>query len=120
MIRYQQDRTRVIDGLDMLEPIDTHQVVCRYSNPARAKNVLAPGPETLPSSQVHPMGKAKGETFKGREDCQFFGCRLERVSHGYPQTTQIMMSVPPASAGGSKRSLRRFWRIVTWSLILSL
>ena len=54
----------MIQLLDVLEPVDAHQVVGRYLNPARAEDALAPRPETLPASQVHSMGEMKGEALE--------------------------------------------------------
>src|SRR2546421_396327 len=68
MISYQHDGSRVIDGLDMLQTINSHQVIARDVNPAGAEEILTPGPETLPATQVHPMRHPKGEALEARED----------------------------------------------------
>src|SRR5260370_36092451 len=72
MIRDQQDWTSMIDGFDVLEAVHAHQVVSRKLNPARAEETLTPGPEPLPTAQIHAMCNAKSETLEGRKDGKFF------------------------------------------------
>ena len=79
----------MIDCLDVFESVNTHQIVSRNLNPTRAKETLAPGPETFPTAKVHPMREAKGKAFEGREYCEFFPGRFELVTHDHPQITQI-------------------------------
>src|SRR6266403_1740880 len=73
MIRHQHDGTRMIDCLDMLETVDSYQVITRDMNPAGAEKTLTPGPETFPATKVHAMRDAKGETLEGRENGEFVG-----------------------------------------------
>ena len=63
----------MIDGFDILETVDSHQVVGRDVNPARAEHALTPGPETLPRPAVHAMRDAESETFEEGKDGEFFG-----------------------------------------------
>src|SRR5687767_1486698 len=62
----EQQRARVINGFNILQPVHAHQVVGRNMNPAGAKEALAPGPETLPAAEIHAMRNAKSEALKGR------------------------------------------------------
>src|SRR5262249_50820276 len=71
VIRDQNYRPSVIDGLDMLQAMNLYQVVSRDVNPAGAENRLAPRPEAFPAAQVHSMGNAKGKALEGRERCEF-------------------------------------------------
>ncbi len=68
----------MIDGLNILEAINAHQVVGRDVNPARAEHALTPRPEALPGSLVHAMRDAESEAFEGGEDGEFFGRRFKR------------------------------------------
>ena len=72
MIGDQHDGSRVIDGFDMLQAVNSHQVISRDMNPARAEKTLTPGPETFPATQIHAMSNAEGEALEGREDGEFF------------------------------------------------
>src|SRR5207249_10892591 len=67
MIRDQKNGTIVVDGFDVFEAVDAHQVVSRNVNPTRAKKALAPGPETLPAAKIHAIREAKSETLEGRK-----------------------------------------------------
>ena len=64
MIRDQEQRTSVVNGVDVFEPVNAHQVVSRNMDPTRAENALAPGPEALPTAKIHSMREAKSEAFE--------------------------------------------------------
>ncbi len=68
----------MIDGFDILEAIDVHQVIGRDVNPAGAEHTLAPGPEALPTTLIHAMRDAKSETFEVGKDCEFVGFGFQR------------------------------------------
>jgi len=65
----------VIDSFDIFQPINADQIVSGKVNPARAKDTLAPGPEALPTTQIHPMRTAEGEAFEAGKDSEFLGSR---------------------------------------------
>ena len=81
MIGYQQQGPRVIDSFNILQAVNAHQVVSRDVNPARAEETLAPGPETLPLPEIHPMSKTEREPLEGRKYRDFFRGRNQNRSN---------------------------------------
>ena len=73
MIRYQQDRARVIHSFDILEAINSHQVVSRNLNPTRAEDTLTPGPKGFPATKVHLVRDPECEAFEGTQYHEFCG-----------------------------------------------
>ena len=72
MIGDQKNRPLVIDRFKILQSINTHQIVRGKVNPTRAEETLAPGPETLPATQIHAVSEAESKAFEGRKDGEFF------------------------------------------------
>jgi hypothetical protein len=79
----------VIDSLNILQAVNTHQVISGDVNPARAEEGLAPRPETLPATKIHAVSKAKSETLEARKDSDFFRRGNDGVRHDESAITQI-------------------------------
>jgi len=54
----------MIDGFNVFEAINAHQIVGRKMNPTRAENALTRSPETLPPCLIHAMRDAESEAFE--------------------------------------------------------
>lgn len=70
----------MIDGFDVFEAVNTHQIVGRKMNPARAENALAPSPESLPLTLIHAMREVESEALEAGQGREFFGRWFERLA----------------------------------------
>ena len=69
-------------------------------NPTGAEHTLTPGPEALPTTLIHVMGDAKGETLEGGKDCEFF-------DSGIKESRRCLVELR-LSAGKTLYSFRQF------------
>jgi len=76
-------------GFDVLKTVHIHDVVGRQVNPAGAQHALAPRPETLPGTMIHPAGQIEGAALEPRQDLYLIRRRLHRRSVCFRQCDWI-------------------------------
>src|SRR5262245_38229832 len=93
MIRHQQDRSISRSGLDVLEAVNSHDVVGGKMNQPRPQSTLAPGPESFPGTEVHLRYQSKRKALKPRQNFDFFwkgNALLPAGTEGLIATDQVL------------------------------
>ena len=71
MICDKQNGPFRIGRLEILDPVNIHQVVRREIDPQGTNVPLAESPEPLPRTEIHPMRQPKARSFGARENPDF-------------------------------------------------